>query len=957
MSICDSAVCCIDDSYTLFANSNKSLKILNQNIRSINKNMAGFFTILHRSGLDWDIIVLTECWLNHAPNIPILNGYTHYMTNHNYTQNEGVVLYIRNHLSVVIEEPHFLDANCLTIKVNNNTLIICVYRPPSQNDLSNFFQSLNNTLTASSNFHNIILCGDINIDISTDNHDRHSAYYLDLLAYHGLLPAHIIPTHSNTCLDHFMIKSKLSAKILVADSTLTDHFTVLFRLALDCGNKNTFYALTRTNFVNLSLDLNKINFDIIYKQTDPNVAMTIFISLIQQSMEANTNTIHTSKRKRIIKPWVTPGLLRCMRNRDKLHKKCKLSPNNEVLRVTYSRYRNFCNFILRKVKQDYERTEIKNAESNKRKLWQVINKVTNRTKPKISAKELITPNNSVNDINFYFANVGKFLAEKNSGSYSSQEFQIINPNITSMVLLPTDMEEIESLILSLKRDCAVGWDNISSSILKDNINIFVPPLTFIFNLCIAEGVFPLALKKSVIHPIYKSGDKSCVNNYRPISVLPALSKIMERIMNKRLVNYLEQNHLLSSCQYGFRCSKSTTDAVNDFTNYVVDKLDAKHKVLAIFLDLSKAFDTVSIPLLLNKMEQLGIRDIQLKLFQDYLSNRSQCIKIDNTLSDDLPVSYGVPQGSIIGPTLFLIYLNGLCELPLQNGRIIAYADDTALLFHGKSWSDVYSHAQHGFNTVCTWLQYNILTLNADKSRYITFKIKNTKLAPSDELHTIVAHTCSLLSPCNCPTLQKTNQYKYLGVMIDSKLSFQPHIDLLASRVRKLIYVFKALRNITNLTLLNSIYISLCQSIITYCISAWGGACKYNLIKLERSQRAILKVCNSLPFRFPSHELYQRCHVLTVRQLFVQNTILKQHTILPFKSSLLEYRRKNIFPTKAVSTSYAQRFFNYLGPFLYNKINNKLSVYPLNRHECKKKITDYLQKLNYDDTEALLSIIS
>ena len=951
--------CDLEHCKTLISNPNKKLKILSQNIRSINHNLPGFMTILHRSAIDWDIIVLTECWLSKVSNVPNFDGYNHCATTHNRTQNEGVIIYTKDSLNTQFDEPIFLEANCITAKINNTTLIISIYRPPAHSNISNFLQSLNNILITATNFQNIIICGDINIDIKTDTKDRNSSLYLDLLAFHGFLPAHTLPTHINSCLDHFILKTKFNAQVLIAQTTLTDHYTTMLCLAQNfINNNNKINSYTKINTEALATDIINIDFNPLYKIQNVNTATDLFISLIQQVITSNTTTITTSKRRRILKPWITPGLLRCMRNRDNLHKKCTQSPNNDVLKTTYIRYRNFCNQIVRKTKQNYEKNEIKKAGSNNKKLWQVINSISNRSKQKKVATELITPLQSVNDVNNFFGNIGSCLANKitDDPNFIPNTSPINSPPSSSMSMLPTDSEEIEAIISNLKRDCAIGWDDISSNFIIEYKNILTPPITYICNLSLISGIFPTLFKKSLIHPIHKTGDKGTINNYRPISILPALSKILERLLNNRLVSYLEDNNLLSSCQFGFRIGKSTDDAVHQLTNFVVDNMDRKQKTLAVFLDLTKAFDTVSIPLLLIKMENLGIRGTQLQLFKDYLINRTQCVKIGTHISDDFPISHGVPQGSILGPTLFLIFINELCDLKLPNAKILTFADDTALLFSNKTWHEVYHSAQSGLNIVTTWLQQNILTLNANKSRYITFSMKQIKRSSLDSLD-LVVHSCFLRnSVCKCPKLAKTDCYKYLGILIDDKLSFQPHVNILSNRIRKLIYVFKTLRHVADGNIIKSVYFSLCQSLIMYCISSWGGTTKTNLIKLERAQRTILKVCTFRPYRYPTFQLYQYCQVLTVRQLFILNTVLKQHSSEPFNPSLYSSKRTNIFSPKQLSTSFAQRFFMFLGIFLYNRINNQIQIYPLSRNECKRKLTMWLMNYNYDDTEEMINVI-
>lgn len=358
------------------------------------------------------------------------------------------------------------------------------------------------------------------------------------------------------------------------------------------------------------------------------------------------------------------------------------------------------------------------------------------------------------------------------------------------------------------------------------------------------------------------------------------------------------------------------------------------------------------------MEGIGVRDVQLELFSDYLTNRLQRVRINEWTSSDLPVIHGVPQGSILGPSLFLTYINDLCELELPNGRIVTFADDTALLFEADSWSEVYECAQKGLNRVLAWLANNKLALNVDKTKYIPFFLKR----PSGSLggYKIVAHSPKCRSTgngcCLCPELSRTESIKYLGVTLDSTLNFHLHIDALSSRVRKLMYVFKNLRHVVDASIMKTIYFALCQSLLSYCITVWGGTAKTAMLRVERAQRAVLKVGNSLPFLFPTKELYERVGVLTVRQLYVLNVILRKHSQTTFNPSMFENRRRkhNVCPTTKFHTAFSHRNYCFLGNHLYNKINEILSIYSLPKTQCKIKISKWLQKLDYNMTELLLS---
>lgn len=480
------------------------------------------------------------------------------------------------------------------------------------------------------------------------------------------------------------------------------------------------------------------------------------------------------------------------------------------------------------------------------------------------------------------------------------------------------------------------------------------------NLSIATGRCPAIFKNAVVVPIYKGGGEEAVSNYRPISLLSTISKIIEKVINIRLTSFLENKQLLADNQYGFRSGRNTEDAVVNLSQTVTKALDNGERCLAVFIDLKKAFDTVSIPLLLRKLEDLGIRGNALEWFRDYLSNRSQVVKVSDTFSQSLPVDYGIPQGSTLGPTLFLAYINSLCKLQIDKGSILAFADDTALIFWGKSWSEVKEAAETGLRTVMKWLDHNLLTINVPKTKYVCFRISEVTKPPSEFV--IKAHTllCTKDSKsdtsCICPCLAQTETHKYLGIIIDKKLNWEPHISALSKRVRKLLHIFKNLRESADTNLIRKIYLALGQSLLTYCIPVWGGAAATHLLELERAQRAVIKVMLRKPRLHPTETLYQEANLLTVRQLFILHTVLRHHKAID-PSHLPQHKRRIRTHVPTVHTVFAQRQFSFTGPFLYRHFNDTHKVVNMNRMNLKTILVNNLKALGYDATEDLLKIVT
>ncbi|KAG7305636.1 hypothetical protein JYU34_009730 [Plutella xylostella] len=722
------------------------------------------------------------------------------------------------------------------------------------------------------------------------------------------------------------------------------------------------------NFQGITDEISKTDLKQVMDSTDCNQATNLLINCLQNIIENHTTTITLLRRKTPIKPWITEGLLRCMRTRDKMHKNLRKDPYNEILKTSYRRYRNFCNGVLKKVKRQYEKSELdKASRTNSKQMWHVINNITRFKPTKSVAHDILSISNdpleAINKANYYFAHSGEELAAKilakdyNLNMGDSDTPINICPN--SLVLLETNLSEVITTIKSLKNTTSSGWDRISTKILQQNIKILAAPITHICNLSITQGIFPKALKMSVITPIHKSGDKTIFSNYRPISLLPTLSKVLEKILYSQLTSYLEKQNILSANQFGFRRGKSTADAVSNLTEQVVDALDVGDRCLAVFLDLRKAFDTISIPKLLKKLENIGIRSLQLELFTDYMSDRYQCVRVGDKISDPIPVNYGVPQGSILGPTLFLIYINDLCNLSIPNGNITSFADDTALMFRGGSWDTTFNHAQTGINRVMRWLDSNLLSLNIEKTKFITFSII-PRTQPNLDKHFLTAHQCGCLDTtldlCQCENLECTNSIRYLGVILDKHLNFAEHINALSNRVRKLVGIFSNLRHSANPKIMKTVYYALCQSLLTYCINVWGGAAKSHLLQLERAQRAILKVIHFLPRLTPTTEVYEMAEVLTVRQLFILDITIRQHRNPNICNANRDKRRRDIVvQIKRYKTKFSNRFHPFLSGLLYNRLNKINYIYTMPLRDCKTWVKNYIRNLSYSQTEELLMI--
>ena len=522
--------------------------------------------------------------------------------------------------------------------------------------------------------------------------------------------------------------------------------------------------------------------------------------------------------------------------KNKMFNRKKRQPKNEHLKQVYNIFRNRVNRELHKAKKEYYSQYFEDNGKNSKMIWEGIRSIININKTKtsfisqlkINDKLIDNTKDIVESLNDYFVNVGPDTEK------SIPHNPIIKPenylrNRNQFHFKIDDISEEE--VLDIIKQCeikATGPQSIPVNLLKLIPDLIIAPLVKIIDNSFTTGIFPDALKISKVIPIHKGDSTQELNNYRPISLLSIFDKIIEKLMHKRLYNFLEYHKILFENQFGFRKNNSTTYALMEITEKIKESIDKKKYGCGIFIDLRKAFDTVNHNILLNKLEHYGIRGTALLWFKSYLSNRIQYVFHNGESSKPQLITSGVPQGSVLGPLLFLLYINDLPNIS-KILQFYLFADDTNIYYEGDTLEKIELVINKELKKLRNWLIVNRLSLNIAKTNFVVF---HPFSKPLNQKITLKIHKNAIT---------EKDHVKYLGIMIDSTLKWKVHIDNLSSKLSKNIGLFYKIRPYVDPKILKSLYYSLVYSHLTYGIEVWGSAAVTLINKILIIQKRLVRL--------------------------------------------------------------------------------------------------------------------
>ncbi|GAB0100323.1 uncharacterized protein DMENIID0001_163480 [Sergentomyia squamirostris] len=478
---------------------------------------------------------------------------------------------------------------------------------------------------------------------------------------------------------------------------------------------------------------------------------------------------------------------------------------------------------------------------------------------------------------------------------------------------PVSAADVAGVIMKLK-NCGKK-DLISAITLKGTVDLTSPEIAKFVNASIMTGTVPEELKLARITPIHKGGNRDDETNYRPISNLPALAKIMEKCVSDQLIDYIMKNNILAECQYGFRTGSGTHAALFDLLTNVYTLRDSGNIVAVLFVDMQKAFDTMVHLLLLRKLYGYGIKGTPFDWFSSYILGRKQYVESDGVESEHMRTLAGVPQGSKLGPLLFNLYINDVKNCDWR-GNVYLYADDLALVVGRRHLKDLWEDLQFNLGLLLDWAGKNKLTVNTSKTKLMLIG------ADADQL------ICPLCIDQSKP-LEIVREYKYLGVLLDDKLTWEPQLLWMRRRISALSGVFGRTSSHMSDEVKRMMYHALVAPILSYGSLVWSAAGVSRLKGLQRSQNQVIKRLFSLPRLTPSKSLFEDYKFKTLHETInqertthitkiINNRMLSNITIgFPAHGHNVRHSNKIVIP-KSNTTKYGLRSPFALAARAYNE---------------------------------------
>ena len=894
----------------IFSKQRDGLKVCHLNAQSIVKKIDELRNLFENSGVD--VVCISETWLSKhiLDGIYSVRGYRLLRVDRE-GHGGGVAIYVRNgiNIKIIAQSPCDSLIEYLFIEImsnESNLLLGCVYRPNRNVDTTNFIDFLDSFTL---NYSNILICGDFNCNLLVENTLVDAMLPLGLFPVNNSTPTHFTKS-TNTLLDLFLTSA--TDCILFYDQLSVPVFSKhdLIFCIFDFNVKQTVNSYSYRDFKNINTNNlhNKIiamDWNAIYSNVDIEVQISIFeeniISLYNEFVPIKTKVVKDGQRE-----WFSKHIENLIASRNKAYNEWKRFKTDHLYSI-FKNARKIANIAIKTAKTHYFMNKFNSAISSKDK-WKEIKNIGISKKPQYSPN---MPN--IDELNKRFVDIDVPPVQNNT--YDTIPYTT-NNLFSNFCFSCIAQDEVLSSILSVKSN-AVGIDGICPKFIKLILPYVLPYITFIFNTILTKSIFPAAWKKSKVIPIHKIG-----NDFRPISILPFLSKCLEKILHKQISEFMISKNFFHDKQSGFRQGRSCTTALIDVTENIRQSLDIGQTSFLILLDHSKAFDCVDINILMTKLDKYAnFSSTAIKLLSTYLSNRSQAVFLESKNSNFLPVTRGVPQGSILGPLLFSVYINDLPS-SLTTSNVHMYADDVQIFSscNTNNLLECISNLNRDLDAVNKWALNNGLCLNPKKSKCIVIAKRNVE----------TQNLPSLL--LNKSPIEFVNTAKNLGVTFNKTLSWNNHINIAIGNVCARLRSLWITQHYTPL----SIRMLLAK---TYLIPTLIYGCEVFVNPDAESKRKLKVIYNKITrYVFGLHRFSRNVTILSNRILgtSLENIIHHRSLILLHKvivnnqpthlNNLLKFCRSNRYKKLVVpkyKTSFSEHHFLVFTIRLWNNLPSHL----------------------------------
>ena len=925
------------------------LSLMHLNVRSIPRHFDDVMNYLDNINHSFDLLGISETWHNSATvdlyNIP------GYQCVHKYRDDRrggGVTLYIKDGLNFKIRHDlSDLGLNTDTVFIdikgphvegsNNHSIIGLIYRPPNT-DLNSFNNSIAVLLSKINSERKVCyLMGDYNIDLFKSECHQGTADFVNCMLSNSYYPlitkATRVCNNSATLIDNIFCSNVMVLKNTingVLRTDISDHYAVFSIICQglntsSSNNKGLCRPITDKGKALFKLRIETVDWDYILKMNDVKRCYTEFSDAICKIYCDSFPLKNICKREKN-KPWLSDALKQCIRIKNKLYVKYRKKPilHNEI---KYKVYRNTLKKVLIQAEKQHYDVMFNACTGNSKQAWRILKNVLGTNKHNVVNTEFIVKDSLVsdkesivNEFNKCFVNLGPNLAECITDKCNRNACDYMNhKNTHSIFVAPVDDKEVCTVLKGLKNKSSPGWDGLKTDVIKEVCHIIKKPLTHIINLSLQQGVVPDELKLARVVPIFKSGDAKDMTNYRPVSILPCLSKVFERVVYNRLIDFIDKHNILCESQFGFRKQHNTQLAVTLLVDKICKAMDKGNHFIGVFIDLSKAFDTVNHNILLSKLEHYGIRGTMLKWIEHYLSNRKQFVEYNCVKSDNENITCGVPQGSILGPLFFLLYINDLPNVSKLLSTIM-FADDTNMFLEHHDIKYLESVINIEIVKIVEWLNVNKLSLNVKKTHAILFT-KHRNICSEPMLNVYIGKDI----------VQTVTKTTFLGVVIDYKLTWKEHIHKLCNKISKGIGLIKKVRyKLQRKTLLN-LYFTFIQPYLTYCNVVWGNAAQMHLKQLLVLQKRVLRIIYNAKYMESTKLLFEDSRIMNVCDLYFHSVCLFMYKhwkgmLPPYFKNFFEKRSNvqlcntrgcNLYEMILCRTETHKKSIAYNGPYIFN----------------------------------------